>query len=80
MLFPNPTQSGSILQLNLPEPGNISLQISDLSGRKLFQSIVQLPAGEQALKIPESAINTPGIYIWQLQTGGKSVAGKLIRI
>ncbi|MEZ4926068.1 MAG: T9SS type A sorting domain-containing protein [Saprospiraceae bacterium] len=79
-LFPNPTQSGSILQLNLPEPGNISLQISDLSGRKLFQSIVQLPAGEQALKIPESAIYTPGIYIWQLQTGGKSVAGKLIRI
>lgn len=76
---PNPTSAGTTIRVQLPETEQVTLQISDLNGKLLYEQRVQLPEGTQSLEVPASAFSKGGVYLWRIETATSRSAGRLIR-
>jgi len=76
---PNPTVEGAMLPIQLVAAEHVLLEVSDISGRLLFQQEIRLPAGPAMLEIPASAMAQAGVYIWRVRAGEVTQAGKILR-
>ncbi|MEO6758494.1 MAG: T9SS type A sorting domain-containing protein [Saprospiraceae bacterium] len=76
---PNPTAGGVAIPLFLQKPEMVRLQILDLSGRVVYQSVIPVGAGEQQLEIPAGAFSQTGLYVWRVQAGAEVRVGKLLK-
>lgn len=68
-VWPNPVVSNAQMLVSLPEAGAYRLAAFDLSGRMVWETNLDLAAGEQALDVP-AANWTPGVYFLSLSGGG----------
>ncbi len=76
--YPNPFTSLVTIWFDLPVSGKVKLSIYDLNGRCLSTLLdKELPAGRHQTDFSRGT-QPPGIYFYRLQTGNKSVTGKLI--
>lgn len=76
--FPNPFQSTSEVYVILDKPAELTLEVIDLTGHKVFEMHKSnaLP-GRNTLTI--NALNlSPGIYFYNVKTEGSSVTKKMI--
>lgn len=76
--FPNPFRSSTNINFRLARAGYVTLNVYDLSGRKI-QTLVQgqRNAGQHLVKF--SGNNLPaGTYIYRLETDGYSKTGRMI--
>lgn len=79
-VFPNPTSGEFFVEMDLPEPMKMSIELVDMLGRRvavvsnnqLFQK------GKQRLKMDASAWPS-GIYLLHLQADGHSFSKKIIK-
>jgi hypothetical protein len=76
---PNPTSAGTTIRVQLPETEQVTLQITDLNGKLLYEQRVQLSKGTQSLEVPASAFSQGGVYLWRIETASSRSAGRLIR-
>ncbi|HRI27543.1 MAG TPA: T9SS type A sorting domain-containing protein, partial [Chitinophagales bacterium] len=77
-LAPNPAQGNTTLQFDVVRSANISITISDLSGRtvkNVFSGAIQ--TGNHAFNIDTHELN-PGMYLLQIINGGSATAAKLV--
>lgn len=77
-LWPNPASSVLHATFRLPGSGNYHLAARDLSGRTIWETVQQLPAGEQQIEIPVSAW-TPGIYFVSVSGNEVSANVKVVK-
>ncbi|WP_221392227.1 T9SS type A sorting domain-containing protein [Dyadobacter sp. NIV53] len=76
--FPNPAQSQTTIQYQLPESGFVKLTVFDKQGQslKVLANEYQI-AGEHRQQVDVQGL-TNGIYIYQLQTGLQNRTGKML--
>lgn len=77
--FPNPTSAGASLPIQLLYSETLQLEVSDLSGKLLFQLRTTLPAGPAVLDIPDSVLSQSGVYFWRVRAGEVDHSGKIVR-
>ncbi|MFA6482850.1 MAG: right-handed parallel beta-helix repeat-containing protein [Bacteroidales bacterium] len=76
--YPNPLATDATLWFDLPESGQVKLAVFNLTGQCLSTLIDEkLPAGHHETVFSKGNLG-PGIYFYRLQTGKKSVTGKII--
>ena len=76
--WPNPVSSELALSFRLPGAGEYRLAAHDLSGKTFWESLVQLPAGEQQVAVPATAW-PPGVYFISVRGDGVSANIKVIK-
>ena len=76
---PNPTTAGVSIPVQLTQPENVVVNISDLSGKLLWFNTLLLENGNQLLEIPASVFPAPGMYVWRVQAGAVVQSGKIVK-
>jgi len=77
---PNPLGNSALqFPLRLQQDETVRLQLTDLTGRILFQSEQMLVAGSHFLVIPATTFPQNGIYIWRIEAGNRVVSGKVVK-
>ena len=81
--YPNPARDSATIRFSVPEAGDVTLAVYDLSGRR----VATLASGAAAAGEREIAWNLtadggaavpPGVYIYRLQTPGAAAARRLV--
>lgn len=78
-LHPNPASQTQYLQLKTTKPEQVSIQLTDLSGRLLkevFDGI--LPVGQQKLPIAISDL-APGMYFYRVRIDGREQVLRMVK-
>lgn len=76
-LYPNPASNYVVVQFETQEEGTATIQITDISGKTLSQTVTTATQGSNSQQI--NIENLPaGMYIVQLQAGQNTFVGRLI--
>ncbi len=76
-LYPNPASDESILHLNLEEELNVSLDVINSLGQKVYSVNPQLMTGMHDVQLP-TASWANGMYFLKLQAGKRNVQARLL--
>lgn len=77
-IAPNPAQESFDVLYNLNQPGETSVSLYDLSGRKVYQfGTTYLAAGPQRQKFSTSGI-AAGTYLLRIESEGKNTNTKIV--
>jgi hypothetical protein len=78
-VYPNPFNPSTNFQFTLFEAANVTLEVFDISGRRVGVALVltRLEAGDHSITFDGSKLPS-GVYIYRLNLGEESMAGKLI--
>ncbi len=77
---PNPFRERSVIRVDLESPEQVCLEVVDVAGRLLLRREQTLHAGTNTLEIPGEMAPAGGMMYYRVTMGGKSVAGKLLRL
>ena len=79
-VYPNPFRSTFIVEVDLPKPGSLYIQILDLNGRqvRLAHQTGQLPAGRQRLELDGERLPA-GLYLCRAVADGQVWQAKLVK-
>ena len=78
-IYPNPTSSSVNLEMNIANPSEVSIQVTDLSGKIVAtQNLGFLPIGKNQTTIQSTSFNN-GLYYVTVSSNGSSVTKKLIK-
>lgn len=77
---PNPTAGFAQIPVRLSQTETVELQLTDLSGKVLLQTVQSLPSGMHLLDIPAEAMPQAGVYAWRVRAGMEVATGKLVRL
>ncbi len=77
---PNPFQEQTNLTFFLPQAGEVTLEIVDLSGRLLFSRTQQMGKGLQQFFIKDHELGGSGLFFYSLKNGSSIHSGKLMVI
>lgn len=75
---PNPFNNATAITFNLPEAGQASLKVFDVTGRTLLSLSEQFNEGKNTVTINKSKIGISGILYYQLTYGNNSATRKMI--
>jgi hypothetical protein len=78
VLTPNPTHGGAKLMVNNGQTGVAQVQVTDVTGKLVFQMEHQMTPGLNTIEIPASYITAKGMYMVQLVSGNKTYTEKLV--
>ena len=72
-LYPNPAAATAYLKLDLPTPGSVSVEITDMIGRQVWNSVFEVSMGTTGheLAIPVSRLAS-GVYSVSVHYSGQS--------
>jgi Secretion system C-terminal sorting domain len=74
-LFPNPVIDELQVQYDAPGQGDVTLSVTDITGRLRMQETYSGRSGGNVFKLNTSKLN-PGLYIMQIRQNGSQVAKK----
>jgi hypothetical protein len=77
---PNPTNAGATVPLRLSKSETVTLELTEISGKRLFLKHITLDAGAHLLEIPAAAFSQTGVYLWRVRAGEMTESGKLVRM
>ena len=78
-IYPNPLQSSSVAEFDLPQSGNTNIAVYDVSGKKI--SVIYngfKPKGKQTVSISKNVFSASGTYFLQIEQNGKSRVEKFL--
>jgi hypothetical protein len=78
-LIPNPAGNHATLQLNLNEPGLVSLSFQDFTGRSLFRESRMINEGRFEWDLPLTFCDTAGMYLVVVEYGQELYTEKLLK-
>lgn len=76
--FPNPFTDYTHIEFELKETTNITLTLTDLSGREVYRKTQRMSEGTHQVKIDASTLPVSGEYIYKVQTTDNQLIKKLI--
>ncbi len=77
---PSPWRQRTQLRFFLPQEAEVSLAISDATGRVVFSQKRRFPAGLQRFELRHTDWPAaPGVYFFRLSANDQSVSGKMLR-
>lgn len=77
---PNPWRQQTLLHFFLPAAAEVALEISDPTGRAVWEQKRLFGAGQQAFELHSSEWPPmPGVYFFRLTANGQTVSGKMLR-
>ena len=78
-IYPNPSSSSVNLEMNIANPSEVSIQVTDLSGKIVAtQNLGFLPLGKNQTTIQSASFNN-GLYYVTISSNGTSVTKKFIK-
>jgi hypothetical protein len=78
-IYPNPFVGGLQLTIRTKAAANVSVQLYDMNGKQVYQSVKVVPAGESLVNI-ERLENLPaGTYILKASAGNETMTQKLFK-
>ncbi len=78
-IYPNPSSSSVNLEMNIANPSEVSIQVTDLSGKVVAtQNLGFLPLGKNQTTIQSASFNN-GLYYVTISSNGTSVTKKFIK-
>jgi hypothetical protein len=75
---PNPFSNETHIGFKLPEQDQVSLTITDISGREIYRIVNEFGPGAHEIKIDKSQLNATGIMYYRLETGKYTATKKMI--
>ncbi|MEO8406399.1 MAG: T9SS type A sorting domain-containing protein [Chitinophagaceae bacterium] len=79
VIYPNPATDYTMLMITADLQGEIAhITISDAKGTRIAEHTETLVTGTNAMKLPLEATWLPGVYIVQVNSGGRVITKKLI--
>lgn len=73
---PNPTDNNTKIDFQVPYSGKATLEITDLSGRRIKQMPINVDAGRHTLNIDVSHLS-PGVYFYSMTFDGYRMVRKM---
>lgn len=78
--YPNPFNARAVIPFSITQPGEVSLAIYDLNGRRVADLVLShLPAGNHQVVFNAETLST-GVYIYRLQAEKQSAARKIVLV
>jgi hypothetical protein len=77
--LPNPFDRVTTFGIDLPEAGQVSLQVVDVSGKEVYQTVLEMEAGNQSIALPAAALPASGVYFYKMHSGGLEKSGRLVK-
>lgn len=76
--FPNPFNSTTEIRFDLPQTGRVKLTVFDISGREVTRLKDEtMGSGSHAIAFDASSLPS-GIYIYRIESGGQTLARKMV--
>lgn len=77
---PNPFADETVVPFHLPETGQVTLRVFDVSGRELLRQSANFDAGYQQWTIRSSDIPAAGVLYYRVETASGAVTRKMLRV
>jgi len=77
---PNPFESKTIIQFDLPEAAKATLTVFDQTGKVVKEIVGDYSAGSNQVELRRSDINGSGMLYYRLESGDYSAAKKMVII
>ncbi len=78
-VWPNPTTTNAMLQVELPWAGNFQIRVFDSSGRLVWAAKQELFSGQNRVDLPAAAW-APGVYRLEISNAGHRQTATLARL
>ncbi len=76
--YPNPFNPSTMVAFNLPEAGEVSLAVYDVTGKKIMEAVKgYFAAGKHSVKLDMSSLPS-GMYLYRLVSGEFTATKKMI--
>jgi len=75
---PNPFRTATRIPFYLPRPGTVTLEVMDLRGRQLYQSVKAFDAGRRAFELRAAELGASGLLIYRLYDGERMISRKML--
>lgn len=75
---PNPFQDITNIEFNLPEAGEATLTILDVTGKVILERTKSFSKGLQSFQITKGDLNHQGVMIYKIESGQYSATAKMI--
>lgn len=77
---PNPFKGETTISFVLPEAGQATLSIYDITGKNLYAQTGDFAQGTNSITIQQSLINATGVLYYRLESGDNVATKKMIQI
>ncbi len=77
---PNPWKNETSINFHLPESGDVSLRVRDITGRVLYHTNSYFNLGDNSIRISNEAINYNGVLIYDLTFKNEVRTQKMLNI
>ncbi|MBN8683231.1 MAG: T9SS type A sorting domain-containing protein [Chitinophagales bacterium] len=77
---PNPTHHNTWIQGDVMQAGNWVFQVTDASGKVIWNEETYLEKGAFQREIPGNILAVTGVYFWTARAGNQLLSGKLIKM
>lgn len=77
---PNPFAGETTISFLSKQENTVELEIFDLSGRRVYQSVSNREAGYQAMTIAAAALPAAGVWAYRIRAGRAVASGRLVRL
>ncbi len=75
---PNPFNGSTVISFDLPETSVVTITISDVTGRTVWNETKEYVKGSNDLIIDSKDLNTSGVLYYKVETGSASATKKMI--
>ena len=75
---PNPFKAETLIGFNLPEAGEVTLKVFDVSGRILRLMEIDAAKGFNSVNVNREGLNATGVLYYQLETATETATRKMI--
>lgn len=76
--FPNPTTGNSVVNLDVENAGDVTVQITNITGQTVYNADMgEMSAGQAQIELPVAGYEA-GIYIYTITVDGAALTGRLV--
>ncbi len=77
---PNPWNNETNIQFTLPEDGQVSLKVRDITGRVVYTHQQYGTKGDNTIRVASEQLGTSGIFLYDLMFGNEVKTNKMLNI
>jgi uncharacterized repeat protein (TIGR01451 family) len=77
---PNPWNNETAINFSLPEAGNVSLKIRDITGRTIYSTNNYFQKGQNSIRVSSEEIGVSGLLFYDLTYGNEIKTMKMLNI
>jgi hypothetical protein len=76
---PNPFNNETTFVFNLKQPSAVRLEVFNVSGKRVLETISEMNAGSQTLALQDADVPGKGVFFYRVQANGEVFSGRLVR-